>query len=122
MHLGFAVLVKYFELEERFPRHAGDVPRQAVVHVAAQIRLEPDLVSAYAWSGRHYPVAPRPDSGNARLSRVHRRGRGEANRLAGRSGHTPTSTGLTADTGALGLATTVHGHEIGWQPMRERWS
>ncbi len=25
--LGFALLLKYFELAARFPRHAGDVPR-----------------------------------------------------------------------------------------------
>ena len=28
--LGFAVLLKFFELEGRFPRHAGEVPRRAV--------------------------------------------------------------------------------------------
>ena len=27
--LGFAVLLKFFELEARFPRHAGEVPRAA---------------------------------------------------------------------------------------------
>jgi hypothetical protein len=27
---GFSVLLKYFELEARFPRHAGEVPKSAV--------------------------------------------------------------------------------------------
>lgn len=26
--LGFGVLLKYFELEARFPRHTGEVPRR----------------------------------------------------------------------------------------------
>jgi hypothetical protein len=28
--LGFAVVLKFFELEGRFPRHAGEVPKAAV--------------------------------------------------------------------------------------------
>ena len=36
--LGFALLLKYFELDGRFPRHAGDVPKAAVDYVAEQVR------------------------------------------------------------------------------------
>jgi hypothetical protein len=50
--LGFALLLKYFELEGRFPGHVGEVPRQAVTYVAEQLRLDPGLFTAYAWSGR----------------------------------------------------------------------
>jgi len=50
--VGFALLLEYFELEGRFPRHTGEVPRQAVVYVAEQLHLEPSLFSAYASAGR----------------------------------------------------------------------
>ncbi len=41
--LGFALLLKFFELEGRFPRHAGKLPRQAVDYLAQQLRVAPDL-------------------------------------------------------------------------------
>jgi hypothetical protein len=50
--LGFAVLLKFFELEGRFPRHAAELPRQAVDYLAQQLRVAPDLLASYAWSGR----------------------------------------------------------------------
>jgi hypothetical protein len=34
--LGFCLLLKYFEIEGRFPRRAGDIPPAAVEFVAAQ--------------------------------------------------------------------------------------
>lgn len=49
--LGFCVLLKFFELEARFPRHAGDVPPAAVGYVAAQVKVDPGLFGQYAWSG-----------------------------------------------------------------------
>ncbi len=50
--LGFALLLKFFELEARFPRHAGEVPLAAVQYLAEQVKVDPALFSAYAWSGR----------------------------------------------------------------------
>lgn len=50
--LGFAVLLKYFEIEGRFPRHAGEVPKAAVDYVASQVKVAPDAFGAYQWSGR----------------------------------------------------------------------
>jgi hypothetical protein len=41
--LGFALLLKFFELEGRFPRHAGELPRHAVDYLAQQLRVAPDL-------------------------------------------------------------------------------
>jgi hypothetical protein len=35
--LGFAVLLKFFELQARFPRAASDVPPGAVAYVAEQV-------------------------------------------------------------------------------------
>ena len=37
--LGFAVLLKFFELEAHFPRTAGDVPSAVVEYVAEQVRV-----------------------------------------------------------------------------------
>jgi Domain of unknown function (DUF4158) len=46
------VLLKFFGLEGRFPRHAAELRRQAVDHLAQQLRLAPNLLASYAWSGR----------------------------------------------------------------------
>jgi hypothetical protein len=50
--LGFAVLLKFFELEARFPRHAGEVPKAATAWVAKQVKVDPSELIAYAWDGR----------------------------------------------------------------------
>ncbi len=50
--LGFALLLKFFELEARFPRHAADVPPAAVAYVAGQVRVPAEAFAAYDWAGR----------------------------------------------------------------------
>ena len=50
--LGFAVLLKSFMLEGRFPRQKHDVPGAVVVHQANQVRVSADLYPSYEWSGR----------------------------------------------------------------------
>lgn len=50
--LGFGLLLKYFELEGRFPRHAGELPRAAVDYVAAQVKVATAAFADYQWSGR----------------------------------------------------------------------
>ena len=50
--LGFAVLLKAFQLDARFPRYKNDVPRVVVDYVARQLRLAPDLYLEYDWQGR----------------------------------------------------------------------
>ena len=50
--LGFALLLKYFEQEARFPRHAGDVPKAAVPFVARQVGVAAEEFASYDWSGR----------------------------------------------------------------------
>ena len=34
--LGFGLLLKFFELEGRFPRHAGEIPKAAVDYVGVE--------------------------------------------------------------------------------------
>jgi len=50
--LGFSLILKYFELEGQFPRHASDVPRAAVEYVAGQVKVDPNEFTGYDWSGR----------------------------------------------------------------------
>jgi hypothetical protein len=50
--VGFVRLLKYFELEGRFPRHAREIPKAAVGYVARQVGVPPDEFSEYDWTGR----------------------------------------------------------------------
>jgi hypothetical protein len=48
--LGFSLLLEFFELEGRFPRHAGDVPRSATDYVAHQVKVPPAQFADYDWA------------------------------------------------------------------------
>ena len=50
--LGFAVLLKFFEVEARFPRSPEEMPAQAVVYLAEQVKVEPADFVGYRWDGR----------------------------------------------------------------------
>ena len=50
--LGFALMLKFFELEGRFPRHGGEIPRAALEYVAAQVKVPADALAEYQWSRR----------------------------------------------------------------------
>ncbi|MFD9240267.1 DUF4158 domain-containing protein, partial [[Kitasatospora] papulosa] len=50
--LGFALLLKFFEVEARFPEDAGEIPVPAVSYVAQQVKVAAEEWSAYDWSGR----------------------------------------------------------------------
>lgn len=50
--LGFAVLLKFFEIEARFPRSAGEVPRPAVDYVAEQVGVPAADFGEYSWQSR----------------------------------------------------------------------
>jgi hypothetical protein len=52
--LGFAVLLKFFELEARFPASPDEIPIEAVDFVARQVGVGFDALSAYDWSGRSW--------------------------------------------------------------------
>ncbi|SNT60680.1 Tn3 transposase DDE domain-containing protein [Streptosporangium subroseum] len=49
--LGFSLMLKFFELEARFPRHVGEFPKTAVDYVAGQVKVEPGLLADYPWTG-----------------------------------------------------------------------
>ncbi len=48
--VSLGLLLKFFELEARFPRRAGELPA-AVRYVASQVKVDPVLLEDYAWSG-----------------------------------------------------------------------
>jgi len=50
--LGFSVILKFFELDARFPRHGGEVPSAAVDYVAQQVGVDSAVFASYAFSGR----------------------------------------------------------------------
>ena len=50
--LGFALLLKFFEIEARFPRGAEEFPDAAVGYVAEQVNVAAAVFAAYPWSGR----------------------------------------------------------------------
>jgi hypothetical protein len=50
--LGFAVLLKFFQLEAYFPQHASAVPTVAVEFIAKQVKVAPEQFEQYQWRGR----------------------------------------------------------------------
>ena len=50
--LGFAVLLKFFQREMRFPQSATEVPSVVVDYLAKQAKVRPDQFQIYEWRGR----------------------------------------------------------------------
>jgi uncharacterized protein DUF4158 len=50
--LGFALMLKFFELEARFARSAAEMPPAAVQYVAEQVDVDAAQIARYDWSGR----------------------------------------------------------------------
>jgi hypothetical protein len=50
--LGFAVLLKFFQLQARFPSGKNEIPRVVVTYVAKQIGVDPDEYLRYDWRSR----------------------------------------------------------------------
>ena len=50
--LGFAVILKYFQLHGQFPRSARQLPRAAVGYVARQVQIPAAALREYRWDGR----------------------------------------------------------------------
>ncbi|WP_432418765.1 DUF4158 domain-containing protein [Cytobacillus spongiae] len=50
--LGFAVLLKYFQQEARFPSKKQDIPKVVVEFIAQQLGLSSALFEEYRWGRR----------------------------------------------------------------------
>ena len=48
--LGFALLLKFFELEARFPRVPEEVPPAAITYVAGQVGVPVEAFASYSWA------------------------------------------------------------------------
>jgi len=50
--LGFAALLKFFQIEARFPQSATDIPPMVIDYLAKQVKVAPEQFQKYAWRGR----------------------------------------------------------------------
>lgn len=50
--LGFALLLKFFEIEARFPRSTTEFPSDAVGYVAEQVKIDSAELDRYDWGSR----------------------------------------------------------------------
>lgn len=50
--IGFAVLLKYFQNEGRFPNNRSDIPKPVVDYIAKQVFVDPEIFLEYDWNGR----------------------------------------------------------------------
>ncbi len=50
--LGFALLLRFYAVHGRFPAGRGEIPDQAVAHVARLVDVPPDELGLYEWDGR----------------------------------------------------------------------
>jgi TnpA family transposase len=52
--LGFAVLLKFFQMEARYPRSKQEVPKQVVSYIAQLLGVSSKLFKEYSFSGRTF--------------------------------------------------------------------
>lgn len=50
--LGFALVLKFFEIEARFPAYPEEIPVQAVDYVATQVQVDPSEFAKYSFTSR----------------------------------------------------------------------
>ncbi|MFD8562960.1 DUF4158 domain-containing protein [Streptosporangium canum] len=50
--LGFALILKFYEIEGRFPGYPEEIPAAAVQYVASLVEVEPELLAKYSWRSR----------------------------------------------------------------------
>ncbi|GAX90446.1 DUF4158 domain-containing protein [Effusibacillus lacus] len=50
--IGFAVLLKFFQYEARFPTQKYEVPKAVIAYIAKQLFQDPSLYAQYDWTGR----------------------------------------------------------------------
>jgi Domain of unknown function (DUF4158) len=70
--LGFALLLKFFDLEGRFPVDAGELPTPAIAYMAGLVGVAATELGRYGWSGRtieYHRAQIRPDRGFPRGQR-----------------------------------------------------
>jgi hypothetical protein len=48
----FAVMLKFFQYEGRFPRSRREIPKQIIRHLAEQLDVPSHALNKYNWQGR----------------------------------------------------------------------
>ena len=96
--LGFAVLLKFFQHEGRFPRQRQEVPDIAVEYLARQVDVAAGEWAQLRLARPDHQVPPRPDPGVARLPGGHRGRRRGARGLALRTRPPPRPAARTIFT------------------------
>ncbi len=51
--LGFAILLKFFQLEVKFPQQLSDIPKLIIDHLAKQVGVSSEEYKDYDWQGRN---------------------------------------------------------------------
>jgi hypothetical protein len=49
--LGFAVMLKFYEIEGRFPAYPEEIPPAAVRYLGSLVKVDPALFAQYSWAG-----------------------------------------------------------------------
>jgi hypothetical protein len=79
--LGFAVMLKFYEIEGRFPAYPEEVPPDVVRYLGSLVKVDPALFAKYSLSGRSIKYH------RSQIRKVYgTRRRPRMTRIAGRSG------------------------------------
>ncbi|WP_414588586.1 DUF4158 domain-containing protein [Scytonema sp. PCC 10023] len=52
--IGFAILLKYFQMMARFPDSNTEIPETVIIYIASQLKSDPSLYSQYNCYCRRY--------------------------------------------------------------------
>jgi Domain of unknown function (DUF4158) len=80
--LGFAVLLKFFQCEARFPQSRQEVPVSVVASLAKQVGVLAACYAEYDWQGRAIKYHRAQIRSFFRLPRSHAAGRGSLDRVS----------------------------------------
>ena len=50
--LGFAAMLKFYEIEGRFPAYREEVPPAVIRYLGSLVKVDPALYARYPWTGR----------------------------------------------------------------------
>lgn len=50
--IGFAILLKYFQLMARFPDSEAEIASTVIRYISSQLKADPSIYSQYKWQGR----------------------------------------------------------------------
>jgi hypothetical protein len=111
--LGFAAMLKFYEIEGRFPAYREEVPPAAVRYLGSLVKVDPALYARYPWTGRSIKYH------KARIRKVYRLASPLARLLV------PGTSERRAETASIQVITapsTSHAAQIGSSPQLTTFS